>query len=113
MRCVVICILMDEDNIDKMGMRDKLKYDKITSQSNCNGAMIVLSFHVESTDEMRCYMYINGQVLRFMPEDIQLVLPLFFDAEFKKNKEFAQSEKAKKLVKKMKDNLRDVHFEAF
>ena len=99
--------------VDTDDHKEKLEQQPITSQSNCNGAMIMLSFHVESTDEIRCYFYTNGQFLRFMPSDIINLFPSFFDKEVGDNKTFAESDLAKKLVEDMNQNLRDVNFEAF
>merc|ERR1712154_513886 len=85
----------------------------ISSQSACNGAIMVLSFHVESYNEIRCYIYMNGQVLRFLPEDIALVLPQFFDESFGDNKDFPTSDQAKELIAEMNKKLKDVKFKAF
>merc|ERR1712228_714107 len=105
--------LKDEPSVNQKNQKKKLLESAITSQSNCNGAMILLSFHVESSDEIRCYIYINGQVLRFNPNDITQLLPVFFDKEFETNSKFAESALAKKLVNEMTKNLRDVNFDAF
>merc|ERR1712129_93090 len=77
-----------------------------------------MSFHVLSVDEVRMYLHINGQTIRFFPNDIIDVLPLFFDDTFTKlasisNKEFPKSETAKKLVNQMMINLKDEYFTAF
>merc|ERR1712228_255523 len=93
--------------------KERILKATITSRMHCNGAMLMLSFHVESKDEIRCYMYLNGQIMRFMPNDIRVLLPKFFDKEFGDNKGFAESKDAQKLVDAMKENLRDVRFNAF
>eukprot|EP01084_Bolivina_argentea_P251435 421698_1 len=64
--------------------RDKLKAlrEPITSQTTCNGTLMTFSFHVESMDEIRCYMYWNGQIARFLPEDAINVLSRVFDVEY-------------------------------
>merc|ERR1712130_645364 len=70
----------------------------INSQSTCNGAMMTLSFHVESVDEIRCYIYSNGQAMRFMPEDIRELLPLLFDSEYENNKKWIASNECYQIV---------------
>eukprot|EP01084_Bolivina_argentea_P311079 538415_1 len=85
---------------------------QIHSKCSCNGKLMVLSFHVESSEEIKCYCYINGQVTRFFAKDILDVLPLFF-IENKQNKEFVQSKTAKKSVKYVREKLIDLPFESF
>merc|ERR1712048_306523 len=85
----------------------------INTLSKMNGAMLVLSFHVESSDVIRCYLSINGQIIRFMPSDIQNLLPAFFDTEFGDNAKWKESKEAAQLVGDMNKNLKDVHFNAF
>ena len=80
----------------------------ITSQSACNGASMVLSFHVESSNEIRCYIYLNGQVLRFFPEDIKFVLPRFFDPDCGNNKTWTNSKDANDLILRMKQKLKGI-----
>merc|ERR1712176_1426285 len=70
----------------------------ITSLSDCNGAMILLSLHVASSDDIKCYMYINGECLRFAPGDILKVLPNFFDDGFDDNTRWKTSKEAEGLI---------------
>eukprot|EP00486_Rosalina_sp_Unknown_P006726 CAMPEP_0201572136 /NCGR_PEP_ID=MMETSP0190_2-20130828/15242_1 /ASSEMBLY_ACC=CAM_ASM_000263 /TAXON_ID=37353 /ORGANISM="Rosalina sp." /LENGTH=552 /DNA_ID=CAMNT_0047997527 /DNA_START=28 /DNA_END=1686 /DNA_ORIENTATION=- len=97
----------------KLNNNSKPKQMNITSGIGCNGAMLLLSFHVEAQDEIRCYMYLNGQVLRFLPGDIIKVLPRFFDSKFGDNETFPESEEAQQLIDEMDKKLRDEHFMAF
>merc|ERR1712129_248994 len=102
----------DDGNDENVGQKEKLLASTITSQSKCKGAIISMSFHVLSVDEVRMYLHINGQTIRFFPNDIIDVLPLFFDDTFTKlasisNKEFPNSDTAKKLVNQMMINLKD------
>lgn len=84
----------------------------ITSSDACNGALLVLSFHVEAVNEIRCYLYLNGQVTRFMADDIVNLLPRYFE-DTKENREFVQSAEAKRLVQIVHSKLIDSKFEAF
>merc|ERR1712216_808226 len=96
-------------NIDQ---KEKLLASDIDALSKCNGAMITLSFHVFRDNEVRVYLYNNGQCIRFMPNDIIDLLPIFFNKS-EENIEFTKSEAAKKLANIMMDNVRDIHFDAF
>ena len=42
------------------------------------GQMFVLSYHIISKDEIRCYLFYQGQSFRFYGEDLINVLPIFF-----------------------------------
>jgi len=83
----------------------------LTSMNMKKGLM--LSFHCLSADEIRCYIYINSQGMRFAPEDIRYLLPLFFDPEYENNETWPNSDEAKQLVKEMEQKLRDDGFLAF
>jgi len=51
-------------------------------RDHLGGQMCVFSFHVMSVDEIRCYMFYNGQCLRFYPNDIFNIIPeLFVDSK--------------------------------
>merc|ERR1712212_1415353 len=84
----------------------------ITSGSACAGAMMLLSFHVEAENEIRCYMYLNGQVARFFADDIVDLLPRYF-ADSEENKAYLAGDEIKQAVVVIKKKLRDIKFEAF
>jgi len=84
----------------------------ITSGFHCKGALLVLSFHVISVDEIRAYLYLNGQVCRFLPQDIIELLPRYF-VQSESNVKWAKSAAAKELVAMLKHKLVDKKFEAF
>jgi len=112
------CVIPGYDVKNDAGQREKMTKSIITSQCPCQGGRMTLSFHVESVDEIRCYLFLNGQSLRFMPEDIILVLPIFFDPKVAigatvPNEKWKESKEAKELIELMKPKLRDVHFSAF
>merc|ERR1712130_789526 len=104
----------DDEDDDDSDQKDVELNRTITSMSACNGAMMTLSFHVEAIDEIRCYLYMNGQAMRFMPEDIVKVLPKFFDPQFRDNFKWTPHNKeAQKLIARMNGKLKDSKFEAF
>eukprot|EP01083_Nonionella_stella_P046150 123563_1 len=84
----------------------------IDSGHSANGALLCVSFHVLSVNEIRAYLYWNGTGLRFFPQDIISILPEFF-VENKTNKAFKGSVKGRGIVSAMKPKLRDKQFEAF
>merc|ERR1712228_260419 len=103
----------DKDEDEEADQIEKDVFAAITTLSQCKGAALTLSFHVESEDEIRCYLFLNGQGIRFFPEDIKLLLPQFFDSEYLDNATFANSEEAESLIDEMNKTLSDLRFEAF
>merc|ERR1712079_30504 len=89
---------------------NELETQKLTAVST--GPQITLSFHVESEESVRCYFYINGQCTRFMPADLKMLLPLFFE-DSKENREFANSDEIMRWIKGMEDKLKDIAFMKF
>ena len=82
------------------------------SRSRVPGAL-TFSFHVKSKTEIRCYLYHNGGVMRFMPRDIVDVLPLLFDEDFGDNRYYARSSDAKGACAYCKPRLPDAKFQDF
>jgi len=80
--------------------------------SATTGPQIMLSFHVEAEDNMRCYFYINGQCTRFLPEDLRMLLPLFFE-ESEENLKFVKGEGIKQMIAGLEGKLRDDQFRVF
>jgi len=99
-------ILPDPNASDEVGSTQQL----MTAASQ--GPQITLSFHVESEDSMRCYFYVNGQCTRFMPADLKMLLPLFFE-DNQDNRDFANGDDIKRMIKDMQPKLKDAAFEAF
>jgi len=104
---------------EAMNSKDPTKHiSKVVNKQNinsslaCKGSLLVLSFHVEAINEIRAYLYLNGQITRFFPEDITGLLPRFF-VDSKENRKFAKGDAAQTMVEAMKPKLRDLKFEAF
>jgi len=86
----------DEYNDDEKEYSDRYKENQkkpITSHSLCNGALLMLSFIVESKDVIKCYLFRDSTFIRFMPQDIVDVLPMLFLSEFGNNAQFATQTK--------------------
>jgi len=80
--------------------------------SGTNGPQIMLSFQVEQEDDMRCYLFINGNCTRFLPEDLKMLLPLFFDLT-KSDTEFINSKEMDRMIQSLDGKLRDDKFRSF
>merc|ERR1712204_26917 len=94
------------------GKKDSMAEKVKTSLDHCMGSLMILSFHCESEDSTKCYLYLHGQLLRFFAEDIIKLLPRYF-VDDERNKEFVESEEAKQMTASIKDTLRDKKFEEF
>eukprot|EP01084_Bolivina_argentea_P024182 45106_1 len=74
-----------------------------------NGKNFILSFHVEAQDNVKCYVFFNGTIARFFPEDMLNVWPKFFKNS-KQNEEFLK--KKEELLQSLeKVEIRDDRFE--
>ena len=94
-----------EEFVDEM----RLTTQAVNTEVPCKGAFMVLSFHVMSPDEIRCYIYLNGQFVRFQPDDIKYMLPQFFKQN-EQNLTFSQSNKIDMMIKDMNGKLIDTKF---
>ena len=56
----------------------KNKGDDFNVRESLRGQMFVISYHIISKDEIRCYLFYQGQCFRFYGEDLINVLPIFF-----------------------------------
>ena len=99
----------------------KLLKANIGTTSHCKGQLITWSFHVIQRDEIRCYCYWNGQIVRFYPSDMKELLPKIFDMNWnnRENQRFLKSNNGKtnidSILKRMREKryLHDNKFEAF
>merc|ERR1712228_410582 len=66
----------EQEKDQEVAVSDKLLKSTITTKTAA--AMLTASFHVKEVDQILCYLYINGQYLRFMPDDVVDILPRFF-----------------------------------
>ena len=65
---------------------------KICSHSLCNGKLLMLTFIVESTDVIKCYLFRDSTFIRFFGRDIIDILPKLFIAGFANNSKFGQGD---------------------
>ena len=72
----------------------------------------MFSYHIWTSDEIKCYLLWNGQCHRFFGQDIVQILPEIF-VKNKENKIFAASDEAKRLSNQMNKLIPDKDFEKF
>jgi len=81
------------------------------------GRMLVFSFHIMSKDEVRCYLFYQGQCFRFLGEDLLNVLPTFFvNGQKAKNDlltRYKQDASWKKQFDEFCDTFVDIRFDTF
>eukprot|EP00483_Globobulimina_turgida_P009741 UN09760 len=104
-----------KDNKDeKEDNAKQLKDSNIGASFHCKGGLITFSFHVKAIDVIKCYMYWNGTIIRFMPEDIKTVLPKMFDMGYADNQAYIDDNKdLEGMIKEMQEKLVDKEFKAF
>ena len=102
-------MLPKEDGKLFYGVKDKL-----------GGQMLVFSFHVLGAEEIRCYLFCNGQFLRFHPNDVVNILPILYKNSDKVRsallEKWNQNEEAaswKERFDNFKEVLQDKRFEQF
>eukprot|EP00486_Rosalina_sp_Unknown_P012314 CAMPEP_0201582732 /NCGR_PEP_ID=MMETSP0190_2-20130828/89694_1 /ASSEMBLY_ACC=CAM_ASM_000263 /TAXON_ID=37353 /ORGANISM="Rosalina sp." /LENGTH=608 /DNA_ID=CAMNT_0048023275 /DNA_START=18 /DNA_END=1841 /DNA_ORIENTATION=- len=75
------------------------------------GYQFTLSFHVESQDDIKAYMFYQGWIARFFPQDMIEIWPLWFD-ESKENKAFINNQKKwKPRMNELQKMLTDDQFQ--
>eukprot|EP01083_Nonionella_stella_P273266 926927_1 len=66
------CVIPQHKNYDNDEKENKkLRTQIINSEHAMKHGMLMLSFHVISVDEIRCYLYFGGSMMRFLPEDLK------------------------------------------
>ena len=65
-----------------------LAEEYIGAKYRCKGNMIVISFHLLSQDEIRCYLYVDGKYMRIKigdnaneSDDLEALLGFYIDSE--------------------------------
>lgn len=91
---------------------DKAKRQNIGSSFDCGGGLLTLSIHAVEADKVKAYLYWNGKVMRFMPQDIKDVFPVIFNMEHKGNRKFIKDDSAG-YVEQLETLMVDSEFERF
>lgn len=91
-----------------ISITDKVIKSTKTVKDACMSTLMVLSFHAMAVDEIKAYLYMNGQVLRFFNDDIKNIIPKYF-VQNEKNKGFDASP----FIELTKGKLIDTKFDKF
>eukprot|EP01083_Nonionella_stella_P019174 53300_1 len=90
------------------------------AKDHFNGDLLTFSFHVKEEDQIKCYLFYCGLVIRFLPEDIKTVLPKIFNMEYPGNQEFVDGktekhsdDKVDDVIARMSKRLVDTKFNEF
>eukprot|EP01084_Bolivina_argentea_P313600 543082_1 len=109
-----------------MKEEDIYKRSNIGSHDDCKAQLLTFSFITKDTNAIKCYLYWNGRICRFMPSDIKDVLPRLFNMEW--NNEISVSDYSErganelfmennevinKLITKIENVLNDECFQNF
>eukprot|EP00485_Elphidium_margaritaceum_P000038 CAMPEP_0202690744 /NCGR_PEP_ID=MMETSP1385-20130828/5637_1 /ASSEMBLY_ACC=CAM_ASM_000861 /TAXON_ID=933848 /ORGANISM="Elphidium margaritaceum" /LENGTH=678 /DNA_ID=CAMNT_0049346035 /DNA_START=44 /DNA_END=2080 /DNA_ORIENTATION=+ len=76
-----------------------------------DGYQFTLSFHVEAVDDIKCYLFHQGWMTRFLPQDMIEIWPGWFEKS-KENLEFVQNSKLwRARINALRSMLNDSQFE--
>jgi len=112
------CLFPDE-NYGKQPLSTTLKEDQITA---VNAGPYVLTFSIvyRQRNSMQCYLYWNGQMHRFCPQDLsetKTILRDIFctesDAQYPLNRGFMESEEGGRMWRNLMDKMKDTEFAYF
>lgn len=113
-RMCLLPALHDEHDRYGMEKRHPDKYQGIGAAFELNSSMMTMSFHVKDQDVVKLYLYHNAQCIRFMPEDIKIILPLLFNMDYGDNARWiSEMNEVNGYIDRMRRCLKDVEFEAF
>merc|ERR1711971_661424 len=95
------------------------------SSSHCKGSLLTLSVTAREVGVVQSYLYWNGQITRFMAQDVKTIFPRLFNMKWNAGKPLAKGGKSENerfmenteeldaLIAKMQERLRDKNFEHF
>ena len=72
---------------------------------------LTLSFHVERVNQIRCYLWWDGAFVRLEPSDLQNLLPIWFELEWRSNAQFGKDAEITRRLSEV--TLVDEHFRDF
>ena len=104
---------MNYDDPTKSMVEDPSMDQNIGSTFDCGGSLLTLSIHVQQEDVIKAYLYWNGKVMRFMPEDIRTVFPLIFNMEYPGNTNYMDLDIVDAQIEQLKGTLKDSEFDRF
>eukprot|EP01083_Nonionella_stella_P008156 23541_1 len=76
------------------------------------GQVLTISFHVDSSTSVRCYLFWNGCYIRIVyPQDLKIILNAIFDTTYNKNEEYIKGKQCDEDIQQLK--LVDADFDVF
>ena len=74
--------------------KERLRQSTISCRTAVpKGSVFIFSFHVSAKDRIKCYLFRDAQCIRFLPQDIKLILPHLFNLDSnRRNAEFVQND---------------------
>eukprot|EP00483_Globobulimina_turgida_P007897 UN07913 len=96
----------EKNNQETRQTKEKIQKANIGSSSHCKGSLLTLSFICKEQDAIKAYLYWNGQITRFTPEDIRDVFPRLFNMEFNGGEKIGNG--AKSLNQQFIENTKEI-----
>eukprot|EP01083_Nonionella_stella_P165145 548708_1 len=83
------------------------------AKSHCKAKTLTLSFHAKAQNVIKCYLFWNGEMMRFMADDIKTVLPCLFNPQRQTNRNEEEEKALDALIKDLEGKLVDEEFDEF
>mmetsp|Transcript_10409 Transcript_10409/g.9419 ORF Transcript_10409/g.9419 Transcript_10409/m.9419 type:complete len:201 (+) Transcript_10409:3-605(+) len=94
--------------------KEKLEKANIGSGFHAKGGLLTFSFQCKAADQIKCFLFYNGQVIRLFPDEIEDVFPQIFNMEHPRNKGyFTNNKHFKSTMANIEGKLIDKRFNAF
>jgi len=108
---------LHHNSISSIIPRMKSKSKDFEVRDALKGQMFVISWHILSKEEIRCYVFYQGMCLRFFGEDLINLLPIFFDDATKVRdlylQKYKKDEKWRKAFDAFANTFVDTKFDLF
>merc|ERR1719410_2276637 len=101
----------DDKASKKVSQMEQYEDSNIRSSFHCMNALLTISFHVKQIDQISSYLYYNGQVTRFMAEDIKLFLPKIFNMAWNNGEDIEKDENGNDMMSVNEEYLFDEEYE--
>merc|ERR1712083_208048 len=89
------------------------KFTSIDGGFGAAGSVLTLSFQAKEERVVKMYLFCNRQCIRFMPEDVKIVLKTLFNMDYGDNADWIESDEAYELIDTMRRRIVDEQFAAF
>ena len=94
--------------------KDSSKDENISAAFHCKGSLITFSFQCKWQNEIKCFLYWNGQMIRFFGDEVETIFPRIFNMDHEDNNmDYFGTDEFKNDIDYINEKLRDRKFEAF